>query len=190
MKTYDWEAVERDYRLGRFSLRELTTKHGPSEGAVRARAKKHGWAQDLSDKIRAEVRRKVSTRIDPKAQADIKAAREASDADIVDQASEVVADIVRDHQLILTRSRLQVATLMGKVDSLLHWEKPDDADADDTGPDALYVSRVMTNNVSALERIIKMERVAFGVEDDQGQVAGRNLAELLRDVQPEETEKS
>jgi len=48
----DWDAVERDYRTGKFTLRELNTKHGADIGQISRKAKKDGWTQDLGDAIR------------------------------------------------------------------------------------------------------------------------------------------
>jgi len=48
----DWEAVERDYRTGKFTLRELAEKHGCTHQAIDKRAKKHAWTKDLNDVIR------------------------------------------------------------------------------------------------------------------------------------------
>lgn len=51
-KRVDWEAVERDYRTGQFSLRELESKHGAGYAKISKRAKDHGWTKDLGDAVR------------------------------------------------------------------------------------------------------------------------------------------
>lgn len=48
----DWAAVERDYRTGNFTLRELEAKHGANNATISRRAAKHGWTQDLSAAIK------------------------------------------------------------------------------------------------------------------------------------------
>lgn len=48
----DWEAVERDYRTGQFTLKELEAKHGPNAGTILRHARKHGWQKDLTDAVR------------------------------------------------------------------------------------------------------------------------------------------
>ena len=48
----DWEAIERDYRTGRFTLRELESKHGRSASQICRRAQAEGWTQDLRDLVR------------------------------------------------------------------------------------------------------------------------------------------
>ena len=39
---HDWEAIERDYRTGLFSLRELEKKHGAGYADIARKAKKAG----------------------------------------------------------------------------------------------------------------------------------------------------
>jgi hypothetical protein len=54
----DWLAVEADFRSGAGTLRELSAKHGCSEGLIRQRAKKNGWLRDPSS-LKAERVRSV-----------------------------------------------------------------------------------------------------------------------------------
>lgn len=58
-KRTDWEAVERDYRTGQFTLRELEAKHGANNGLISRKAKKEGWTQDLSKAIKAATNAKL-----------------------------------------------------------------------------------------------------------------------------------
>ena len=53
--TRDWEAIERDYRAGVLSLREIAAEHDLTEAAIRKRAKRDGWSRDLSAKIQARA---------------------------------------------------------------------------------------------------------------------------------------
>lgn len=59
MKT-DWEAVERDYRLGVFSIREVAKQHGTKEGTIRSRAKAAGWKRDLTERVKVRARELLS----------------------------------------------------------------------------------------------------------------------------------
>lgn len=51
-KKTDWEACERDYRTGKFTLRELEAMHGANNATISRRAAKHKWTQDLAIAIR------------------------------------------------------------------------------------------------------------------------------------------
>jgi len=52
----DWEAIERDYRTGRFTLRELEAKHGVRHSTISSRVQREGWTQDLADAVRQATR--------------------------------------------------------------------------------------------------------------------------------------
>ena len=51
-KQYDWEAIEREYRLGQKSMRTLAEEFGPNVSNISRRAKKEGWVQDKTDEVR------------------------------------------------------------------------------------------------------------------------------------------
>lgn len=59
----DWEAIEREYRAGQLSIREVARKHGVSDTAIRKEAKAKGWKRDLADKVRKAVREEVFRRM-------------------------------------------------------------------------------------------------------------------------------
>ena len=58
--THDWERIELDYRAGLLTLREMATMQGITHGAINKRAKRDGWARDLSVKIHARAAELVS----------------------------------------------------------------------------------------------------------------------------------
>lgn len=58
-KQTDWEAIERDYRTGSFTLRELAEKHAVTHTTISRRAEKHGWTKDLTDAIRQATNAKL-----------------------------------------------------------------------------------------------------------------------------------
>lgn len=59
----DWEAVERDYRTGKYTLRELETKHGADDGLISRKAKKSGWTQDLAIAIKQATSAKLAEQL-------------------------------------------------------------------------------------------------------------------------------
>ena len=44
-KTIDWKGIERDFRAGKTSIRQIAEWYGVSEGAIRKRAKRDNWSQ-------------------------------------------------------------------------------------------------------------------------------------------------
>lgn len=57
--TADWELIERHYRAGLLSLREIAKEGGVTEGAIRKRAKKDGWTRNLVRTVQHKVDRSV-----------------------------------------------------------------------------------------------------------------------------------
>lgn len=79
----DWVSIEGAYRAGIQSLRAIASKHGITEGTIRARAKKHGWVQDAAGTkrrivadgqagITQEIAQDVMRNIQDAAEADLK----------------------------------------------------------------------------------------------------------------------
>lgn len=59
-KQVDWESIERDYRAGIKTLRQMADDHGVSHVAITKHASKNGWSRDLQAKIKAKAEEKVN----------------------------------------------------------------------------------------------------------------------------------
>lgn len=57
----DWQAIERDYRTGRFTDQELADKHGSivTRQAISKKAREQGWTKDLSREVRQATKASV-----------------------------------------------------------------------------------------------------------------------------------
>lgn len=55
-KRVDWEAVERDYRIGQLTLREMGDKHEVNHSAIARKAQRDGWVRDMSRAVREATR--------------------------------------------------------------------------------------------------------------------------------------
>lgn len=95
MASYDWDAIEREYRAGQLTIREISRQHGPAESTIRKRAKKCGWSRSLSAAVKKEVREGL---VREDAGPD---ARE--DAEIVREAAARGVEVVRQHRKQLAR---------------------------------------------------------------------------------------
>lgn len=177
---YDWAAVERDYRTGTYSNRELSRLHGPSEAAIRSKAKAGNWTRDLSEQIRQRVREKTNRAV---AQEIVQA---ESDSEIVEQAAEVGASVVRGHQVMIRRAK----ALTDKLFDLL--ERQIDAGSltvqvrggapvkVDLPLD--YVGKTLSSATQSMSRAIVLERKAYGLDEEGGEAVGKSLDELLAEV--------
>jgi hypothetical protein len=128
----DWELVERDYRAGLKTLRQIGSERGVSHVAIQKRAKTYGWTRDLSERIQARARYKVTksaaTRARYHESLQTKAAR-MSDTQVVEQYSDIVAavdEIQREDvrkAIDNTRAQLQELATLGdsQFRSRLEW---------------------------------------------------------------------
>lgn len=90
----DWELVEKAYRAGIKTLRQIGEEYGISHTAINKKAKELGWTRDLTEKIqqraqsivtRQEVSKQVSSRVSKEQQ--------LSDAETVREYGDIVASV-------------------------------------------------------------------------------------------------
>lgn len=177
----DWEAIERDYRAGMLSVREIATARGISHTAINKRAKAEGWERDLQAKIKAKAeaevsRRAVSTEVSKADRIAEKQIVEAVAAQQVHVRMVQRKDIQRSRSVgmrLLNELELQAgpenAALLEELGELMH--RPDDKGQDKLNE--LYQKiislpgRVKTfkDLSEALRITIGLERQAFGIGD-------------------------
>ncbi len=110
-KRADWEAVERDYRTGKFTLRELEEKHGVNNGTIARKAEKHGWTKDLAAAVRQATNAKV---IAQTLQQEGSKAQQNT-ANVVLAAADLNARVIQGHRSDLNRAR---AVALGLLEEL------------------------------------------------------------------------
>lgn len=180
-KQIDWEAIEREYRAGQLSIREIARQHDVSDGAIRKRAKNKGWSQDLSEKVREKVRTDlVRTEV---------RTPNASDKEVIEAAAARGVEVVRDHRRDINSGRNLVNLLMGQLEeAATSRDEIEDAIIDETSEDGNGKRRAqMLRAVSlpghagtlrdlstAMKNLIALERQAFNLDEKQGPVSDLN----------------
>lgn len=109
----DWEAVERDYRAGSKTLRQIGEEYGCSHVAVKKRAEREGWSRDLSVRIKEAAEAKVT-----KAEVTRIVTKEAaiSERQVVEVNAQLLADVVLNERSDVKRARSIVQKLWGLVE--------------------------------------------------------------------------
>jgi len=175
----DWEAVERDYRTGKFTLRELEEKHKAFTSSISRKAKKDGWTKDLSTAIKQATNAKltsdlVNTLVNEGAQ-------DVSNAVLA--AAEVNTRVILSHrkglQAITNVKRTllnqieQAAANMADLAEIIEMVRNPDGNGIDRANDALKKAMSRSALVDDLkkladvdEKVRKGEREAFGLDDD------------------------
>jgi hypothetical protein len=173
----DWQAIERDYRTGQFTLRELATKHGPNNSTILRRADKEGWTQDLSAAIKQATNAKLIEAI----VSDKCSSTQQHAAETVLAAAEVNKDVILSHRLGLKRitgikSKLleqieQAAENMADLADVIEMARNPDENGQDRANDYLKKAMGRSALIDDLkkltdvdEKVRKGEREAFGLD--------------------------
>lgn len=167
-RDYDWEAIEREYRAGHLSVREIGKIHGLSHTAIQKRAKLHGWTQNLTKRVREAVATKLVA-------SDV-ATTEKNAEKAVEEVATRITQIVREHRRDIFEARQMVSTLVVELkESTVHRDDIEEAIENHKGARrrdrmlrAVNLSSrasVIVNLSSAMKNLIALERQAFSLDN-------------------------
>lgn len=188
----DWESIEKDYRAGVLSVREIGKRHKVAESTIRKHAKLQDWRRDLSQRVQEQVRAKLVS------------ATEGSEAEIVATAADEIVNVVKLHRQDIASGRGIVELLFGQLsEAAMKRGEIEDAIVEDTKDDKTSERRsrmlravslpahavTMRDLAQALRHVLVLERQAYSLDDkvqeepEQGEqltakVAGKVLADL------------
>jgi len=180
----DWEAVERAYRGGILSLREIAELHPETNHvAIARKAKKEGWSRDLSAKIKAKADALVTKQaVTP---AETERAR-VTERIIIETNAQAIVNVRLSHRNGLVEMRETVMRMMAELSlqcgaenvALLEqlgdfMRAPDEFGVDKLND--LYHkiislpgrAKTMKDLVDSLTKLIDKERQAFGMDDKE-----------------------
>lgn len=150
-KQIDWEAIEREYRAGSLTIREIARQNGCSHPTIMNRAKKEGWDRDLSGKIRQKVTSKITTKITTPG---------ASEKEIIEAASDRIIEVVELHRKDISSQREIAGELMKELrengENLSTKERAD----------------ILQKISQASSKYIPLEREAYNI-DERGKIEGQ-----------------
>lgn len=200
-KETDWESIERDYRAGLLSVREIAAVYGVSHVAIGKRAKRDDWSRDLAAKINAKAEALVTTREVTK---EVTMETKRTEREIIEANAEVIANIRLSHRRDISRSRNVAMKLLGELeastDNIELFEKLGEMmrQEDDKGQDRLndlyhkVVSmagrtKTMKDLADSLKTLVGLERQAYGLDvetkpQDVDPSKERNITDLARRV--------
>lgn len=200
----DWEAVERDYRVGQLTVRQIAEKHGCSVSGLMSRAKREGWTRDLSEAValatKAKVREKVVAKVKEQAEqigTEIGTESERSTFSEIDLAANVNATIILGQQSRVGR----LASLFEKMTGELEVVNADPAtlkeiakaveEQDPKAAEAIGRLRSMTSRMNNLKtateimgRLNDAENSAFKLGENNA--GNQSVDSLLQSIADEE----
>jgi hypothetical protein len=167
----DWEAIERDFRIGQLSIRQLALKHEVAVSAIVRRQKKYEWTRDLTEQVRAQTK---ATLIQLAAAKAHEAATESirSDSESVLAAAATNVHIITEHRKDIQAETARVAKLGQKVDELM-------SGTTDMRQFATLAS-AHESLVRSRARLIALEREAYGIGEAEPPPDDDKLIDLGR----------
>ncbi|MEJ5903799.1 hypothetical protein V7V80_03790 [Pseudomonas kermanshahensis] len=195
----DWEAIERAYRAGVLSVREIAAAHEVSHTAINKRAKRDGWGRDLKAKIKAKAdalvsRREVSTEVSSK--------QAETEREIIELNAEVIANIRMAHRGDISRSRRLTNKLLDELESLTDEQgtikelidqlKDGDHEDGEAMADVLALAKKMSalpartktmkELAETLKTLVALERQAYDLDVKQGGSEEETLSKLMDEL--------
>lgn len=172
-KETDWEAIEREYRAGQLSIREIARAHGVTDTAIRKKARLEGWERALADKVRNAVREKL-VRSDGSHSGSHP--QRANDAEVVKVASERGFGVVTSHRRDLEQLHGLKRVLSTRLATYLAGGEADGpflGDKESPGDLLEKLSRITA-------RLIPLERQAHNLDEENPEVVSVQVASVER----------
>ena len=190
----DWEAIEREYRAGILSVREIARRHGITEGPIRRKAKEKGWERDLTQKVKTRAQEKLSRSGEDAQDAtgDATATRVDEERAVEENADRVVG-VVTLHRRDIRTGRETVEMMLDelraecKMPGLSEMAEQHIEESGASQREAQAIRKavslpgragVMRDLSQSMQRLINLERQAYSIDEDSGDEAG-GLAEAL-----------
>ena len=145
-KDVDWEAVEREYRAGVKTYREIGANFGISHVAIQNRAKKEGWTRDLSERIKQKTFEKVT-----KAEVTRKLTK------ITEQ--EIVESVAEQQAAVLLNERADIVRLSGLAEKYV-------LELEDYKEDPEKKFRTLKHAVDISEKLFNLRRRNYNINDN------------------------
>lgn len=183
--TIDWEAVEREYRVGQLSLRALATKHDCTAAAISKKAKEKGWVRDATAEVRERTRAALLTEPRKKSEGGVNGVNAAvntpTHADI-ETAVQTNLQVINRHRRDIAKGHGLVSMLFQQLESaaqeredlenLIEEETKDDDSSLRRNRMLKAISLpthagVLRDLSAALKNFIPLERQAFNLDEQE-----------------------
>jgi hypothetical protein len=209
-KVIEWDLIEVDYRAGIKSLRQMAEEYGVSHVAIKKKADVKGWIRDLQAAIQAKADAMVNRAV---VTAEVNAAKAVTEAAVVEANADVQFRIRMEHRQDIGRTRALFRSLINELEvassdegddlirtlfEIVHGNPDEEAEESSKaaaaraqkmremlhkllgGPSRVDSAKKLTE---MLEKLIRMEREAFGIDNTKGE---GGYEDLLRRIAEKE----
>lgn len=167
----DWDAIERDYRTDKLTLRELAAKHGGVHTTIARRAEKQGWNKDLTDAIRQATNSKL---VQQSVQLQCNNAHQSATETVL-AAAELNIRIIQGHRVRLTALYDAVTSAKDKLMEL--------GDAVTDIREAATFVQAVSHLATATKTLIEQERKAHNLDEEVDAAVFKQKRVLLEFVE-------
>lgn len=186
MAKYDWEKIEKEYRAGQLSIREIANTHGCSEGAIRKRMKKLGVERDLSAKVAAKVRSEA-------VRTEVRTAHPETEKEIIEETAARGIEVSRGQQKRIRQGNEAVERLFAQLNETIECkeeiaediEQETEGDDDNKRRNRMLQAVALKSNAStanslalALKTLVALERETYNLDADKEEVQTKTLQDL------------
>ena len=188
----DWEAIERDYRAGLMTLRQIADEHGVTHGAINKRAKRDLWERDLAAKVQARADALVSKQLVSK---EVSKTALVTERQVIESNAQVIADTILNQRSDVQAGMRIVASLMSELTAICGPEKSQELETlgelmrseNDNGVDKLNDlyrlvislperSKTAKTLTEALRNLIELQRKILKLDEDPAKMAAQARA--------------
>jgi len=174
----DWDSIERDFRAGTLSIREIGRINNVSDKAIRNKAEALGWDRDLSAKVNEKVRSELVRTESASAE------QKQTEREIIEVAAATVVQVVRGHRKqisqgnalveLLTKQLTDVAGKRDEFEAAIEIECSEDKSPERLNRLMRAVSlekhaAIAANLANATKTWVGLERQAFSIPDSDSQ---------------------
>lgn len=167
----DWEKIELDYRAGIMSIREIASKHGITDTAIRKKAKAQDWVRDVSAKIQAKADKLVRIQ---EVRKEVRNSQQykQTEKQLIDENAQIIADIRLSHRKDFIRFKKTIEELQSELDELNTLKDPDNL---------VTRTKVLKDLTDTHAKLVSLERQAYNMDKEVVQTIDP-LTELITTI--------
>ena len=146
-----WREIEGMYRANQLTIKKIADKYGVTPNAITMKAQRSGWERNLGKRVRDAVIERVREQMPGVDQND----QAFQDQCLVEEASDLGLVMVREHQSMFNDFKDLIKEFVMTLRSQRQKLDPKD------------FSQALNNAVSALEKLVRMDRQAINLDSKQ-----------------------
>ena len=156
-----WDAIERDYRAGVYTTKDLANTYGITPSGLLKHAKAKKWTKDLSTKVQERIKEKMV-----RAGISHPPTLSRTDTEAIEAAAERAVRVLLQHQKDLDQYGKVERGMLGELETMPARSKVVTRAGNEVEVHTIKDrSEVLRNLSQSATRRIEMERTAYSIED-------------------------